>query len=267
MFNLQGEVIGVNTAIFSPSGGSVGIGFAIPSNLAKTVIQQIIEYGRTRRGWLGVRIQTVTDEIADSLGLKETRGALVASVTKGGPAEKAGFEAGDIIVSFNGKDIKEMRELPRIVAETNIDDKVVVKFWRDEKLRTARVKVGELEKAEEDGLIANNTTKKTTPKQNTTIDKVGMSLSSLTNNAREEFGIPDDVQGVLVSNVKPRGEADNKGIAAGDVIVEINQKTIEDPEDFRKAIKKAIKNKRSSVLLLINRSGDVRFTALRLDKK
>ena len=139
MFNLKGEVIGINTAIFSPSGGSVGIGFAIPSALAEPVIDQIIKYGRTRRGWLGVRIQQVTDEIAESLELGKARGALVASITKDSPASKADIEPGDIILKFADQKIKEMRDLPRIVAGTEIDKPVEIILWRDGKKITTTV--------------------------------------------------------------------------------------------------------------------------------
>lgn len=269
MFNLKGEVIGINTAIFSPSGGSVGIGFAIPSALAKPVIDQLIKYGRTRRGWLGVRIQTVTEEIAESLGLEKAQGALVASVTEGGPAEKAKFEAGDIIVEFDGKPVDEMRELPRIVAETDIDKDVTVKYWRDGKERKAKVRVGELEKAEDEGLIAGNE-EQSEPKdtdEDVEIDIVGMSVDSLTDDDRETFNIPKDVKGVLVTRTKQRGEAAKKGIGVGDVVVEINQQRVKNPEDVLNIIEKAKKSKRSSVLLLVNRESDVRFVALKLEEK
>ena len=180
MFNLKGDVIGINTAIFSPSGGSVGIGFAIPSALAKPVIDQLIEFGRTRRGWLGVRIQTVTEEIAESLGLDEARGALVASVTEGGPAEKAKFKPGDIITEFDGKPVDEMRSLPRIVAETPIDKDVTVRYWRDGKERKAKVSIGELEKAEDDGLLAEADEPVKEDIKDTDIDVVGLSVGEIT---------------------------------------------------------------------------------------
>ncbi len=263
MFNLDGKVIGINTAIFSPSGGSVGIGFAIPSNLAKPVIDQIIEYGRTRRGWLGVRIQSVTDEIAESLGLKETKGALIASVTEDGPAEKAGIEAGDIITKFNGKEIDEMRTLPRAVAETKIDSKAEVTYWRDGKEKKTKVVIGELEKAEEDGLLA---TGPSSTDKGTEVESAGVKLSTMSAALREEYDIPKDVNGVVITTVKHLSEAAKKGLIEGDVIVEINQQPITDPEKAKEIIAKAEKNGRSSVLLLINREGDVRFVALRLKK-
>ncbi len=267
MFDLDGNVIGINTAIFSPTGGSVGIGFAIPSNLAKPVVDQLIKYGRTKRGWLGVRIQTVTDEIAESLGLDEARGALVASVTKGGPAEAAKLQAGDIVLEFDNKPVVDMRALPRIVAETSIDKAVTLKYWRDGKERKAKVKIGELEKAENDGLLSNaeEPTKKT--EEALDIDLVGMSVTSLSEEIREDFNVPKDVQGVMIIKTKARGEAAEKGLGAGDVVVEINQKPINNPKGLKAAIEKAGKTKRSSILLLVNREGDIRFVALKLEKE
>ena len=267
MFNLKGEVIGINTAIFSPSGGSVGIGFAIPSDLAQPIIKQLIEYGRTRRGWLGVRIQTVTEEIADSLGLDEPYGALVASVTEDGPAEAAKLKAGDVITEFAGKTIREMRELPRIVAETPIDEATSLKYWRDGKERTAKVTIGELEKAEEDGLLALNEPNKETKTKATEIETVGIHVTSLTKMLRENFNIGDDVTGVLVTKIDLQGEAASKGIDSGDVIVEINQQSVGSAKDVQDAIEKAQKDKHSSILLLVNREGDVRFVALKLDEQ
>lgn len=263
MFNLKGEVIGINTAIFSPSGGSVGIGFAIPSNLAKPVLDQLVKYGRTRRGWLGVRIQSVTDEIAESLGLKETKGALVASVTADGPAEKAGVQAGDVILDFNGKPIHEMRELPRIVAETEIDSKVPLKVWRDAKSVDLKVAVGELEKAEEEGLLTTGIRK--TGSEGSEIKSVGLFLKDIGSEERKKFDLESGAQGVVVSFVTDLSEAAKKGILPGDVVSEINQQAISSTEKALDIFRKAEKAGRRSVLLLVNRRGDARFVALRLD--
>jgi serine protease Do len=267
MFNLKGEVIGINTAIFSPSGGSVGIGFAIPSNLAKSVINQLAEYGRTRRGWIGVRIQSVTEEIAQSLSLDKPRGALVASITAEGPAEKAKLKAGDIITSFDGKAVTEMRHLPRIVAETPIDKKVEITFWRNGKEHTASIEVGELEKAEENGLLAENTAKpKETPSKGTDLSEFGVTVGSVSETARKNFNIPADVTGVVVLKAVPTGEAAKQGLLEGDVIVEINQTPIETPKHASDVVAKAKKDGRPSVLILANREGDVRFLALQFSK-
>lgn len=262
MFDLDGHVIGVNTAIFSPSGGSVGIGFAIPSNLAKPVIDQLVKYGKTRRGWLGVRIQTVTEEIAESLGLDYARGALVASVTEGGPAEVAKLEAGDIILEFDGKPVPDMRDLPRIVAETPIDKDAPVVYWRDGKERKTKVKVGELEKAEEEGLLAAGP--KSEARKGLPIEGVGLEVGALTDEDREAYGVPADVTGVIITKVETDSEAFEKELMEGDVIVEINQKAVQTPQDVQDIFRKAQKAGRGSVLLLINREGDVQFIALKL---
>ncbi|MBN8520809.1 MAG: Do family serine endopeptidase [Alphaproteobacteria bacterium] len=266
MFNLNGDVIGINTAIFSPSGGSVGIGFAIPSNLAKPVIDQLIEFGRTRRGWLGVRIQTVTEDIAESIGLPEAKGAMVASVTEGGPAEKANLTLGDVITEFDGKPVPDMRALPRIVAETPIGKTVTLKYWREGKERSSKVTVGELEKAEEDGLLAEAETPETPENQGKLIESVGLSVSPLTDNLRKSFGVPDDVSGVMVTKTETQSEAAEKGLEPGDVIVEIAQQPVSSPAEAQAAFEKALKDKRPSVLLLVNRQGDVRFVAVKPQK-
>ena len=270
MFDLNGEVIGINTAIFSPSGGSVGIGFAIPSALAKPVIDQLVKYGRTRRGWLGVRIQAVTDDIAESFGLKDAHGALIASVTPTGPAEVAGIKPGDIVLKFNGKPIKEMRELPRLVAEANIETEATIEFWRDGQMKTAKIKVGELEKAEDDGLLPKDgeEDEETSPTgEATTIESVGLSIAGISAQDRQTYNIGDDVNGVIVTDAKPSSEAAEKGLTAGDVIVEINQQTVTDPKAAKDIIDKAAAAGRNSVLLLVNREGDVRFVALKLKKQ
>jgi serine protease Do len=269
MFDLQGDVIGINTAIFSPSGGSVGIGFAIPSNLAKSVVDQLVKYGKTRRGWIGVRIQSVTEEIAESLGLPDSHGALVASITEGGPAAKAKLKPGDVITEFDGKQVNAMRNLPRIVAETPIDKSVELKVWRDGKFTTAKIKVAELEKAEEDGLLDETAQAPETPEpsKGTSVDKVGMTVGSLSETTRQQFNIPEDVEGVVITKVDPKGEAAAKGLSSGDVVVEINQEKIGKPQDASSVIDKAAKSGKSSVLLLVNREGDVRFVALRLKKE
>lgn len=265
MFDLNGDLIGINTAIFSPSGGSVGIGFAIPSDLAKPVITQLIKYGHTRRGWLGIRVQTVTDEIAESLGLDNAKGALVAGITEGGPSEKAGVETGDIILEFAGKPVKEMRTFPRIVAETTIGEEMEMVLWRDGKKKTVSVKIGELEKAEEEGLLAseNNKTDKTSGVE---LNEVGLTIVSLDEAAKEEFHIPLDAEGVLISKVENLSEAAKKGLLPGDIIEEVNQKKISDPEDVKTMVDETRESGRNSVLLLMSRDGDVRFVALRIEK-
>lgn len=267
MFNLAGEVIGINTAIFSPSGGSVGIGFAIPANLAKPVIDQIIKYGHTRRGWLGVRIQGVTEEIAESLGLKGVKGALVATVTKDSPASKADVEAGDIILEFNGQKVNEMRELPRIVAETEIGTTAKMVLWRDGQEKTVSVQIGELEKAEEEGLLEASGFGDNIPAaKGTEIASIGLTVKGLNDAVRREFGLPRDVEGVIVTEVETSSEAARKGLTIGDLIIEINQSAVKTPDEVNKAVEQAKKDNRKSVLLLVNGGNDTRFVALRLDE-
>lgn len=262
MFNMKGEVIGINTAIFSPTGGSVGIGFAIPSDLAKPVVNQIIKYGRTRRGWLGVRIQTVTDEIAESLDLPDSKGALVASITPDGPAEKSGLQHGDIILKFNGEEVDNMRSLPRIVAETPIGESVEVEFWRESKLETTSVEIGELEKAEEEGLLD---TAQQSEGSLTRVGPLALGVKPLTEDERTAYNVPATVDGVMIGEVDEASEAEQKGLMPGDVIVEINQQSVKAPEDVNDIVNAASNAGRSSVLLLVNREGDVRFVALRLE--
>ncbi len=262
LFNMRGEVIGINTAIFSLTGGSVGIGFSIPSALAQPVINQIIKYGRTRRGWLGVRIQTVTDEIAESLGLKNARGALIASVNDNGPAEKSGLKAGDIILSINDQDIKEMKMLPRIVAENDVGSDAKVTYWRDGKEQETSVKIGELEKAEENGLI--ETASKSSRTEGFKIESVGLTLKPMNNTIRSEFGIPSSVHGVFISNVIPGSEAEKKGLQAGMIIIDVNQQPVKQPEEIQEIIISQQKNKKRTILLFVEKAGNKEFIGLSL---
>ena len=266
LFNMNGEVIGINTAIFSPTGGSVGIGFSIPSALAQPVINQIIKYGRTKRGWLGVRIQTVTDEIAESLGLDRARGALVASVNPDGPSKAAGLRAGDIVLEINGQQIKEMKMLPRIVAENDVGIMADLKYWRDGKEHVTKVEIGELEKAEDEGLLKSSSSPEGS-KDSVDVDSVGLSLTPLSQELRDKFAISNTLKGVLVTKVVPNSEADKKNLQAGNVIVEINQQPVSKPQEIIDIIKKATQNHRKSVLLLINNGGNVRFVALKLPQQ
>jgi serine protease Do len=262
MFNMDGEVIGINTAIFSPSGGSIGIGFAIPSNMAKPVIDQIQKFGHPRRGWLGVNIQSVTDEIAESLGLDKPRGALIASVQNGGPAQVAGIQPGDVVLSFDGKKVADMRHLPRIVAETPIDKVVKVKLWRKRKELTVDVKVGELK---ETVLQASASPKdKPAAPASTAVKLLGLAVANLSPDLREQYGLSENASGVVVTSVDDNGPAAEKGMRAGDVIVEVAQEEIKTADDVSKKIEDARKDGRKSVLLLVDRQGDLRFYALKL---
>ncbi len=265
MFNMSGEVIGINTAIYSPSGGSIGIGFAIPSDEAKPVIEQLRKYGHVRRGWLGVIIQSVTNEIAESLGLDKPRGALIASVHDGGPAQKAGMQPGDVILTFDGKKVADMRQLPLIVAETPIDKVVKVVVWRKRKEVTLDVKVGELKESPQQ---ASTSTKEKTPAAPANIVKVlGLSLADLTPALRERYGLPDDKVGVVITNVAANGPAADKGLRAGDLVVEVAQDDIKTTAQVLSQVEGAKKAGRKTILLLVDRQGDLRFVALRLDGK
>ncbi len=264
MFNMKGEVIGINTAIFSPTGGSIGIGFSIPSARARPVINQLIKYGHTRRGWLGVKIQTVTKEIADSLGFDKPRGALVVIVNPGSPADKAGIRGGDIITKFNNQEVTGMRLLPRLVAETEINSTADVEYWRDGKIYHTKVVVGYLEQAEKEGLINGAVPEKTFIADSTLIESVGISVKPVNMQLRDKYNIPANVKGIVIVNVEDLSEAADKGLSAGDVIVEVNQQPISKPQHLIDVIKKAQLSGRTSVLLLVNRGGEVRFVALRI---
>jgi len=263
MFNMDGQVVGINTAIFSPSGGSVGIGFAIPSNLAKPVIAQIKEFGKAKRGWLGVRIQTVSPELAEGLRLKEPKGALVASVTKDGPADKAGIKQGDVVLKFDGKEITQMRGLPRIVAETETGKTADVVLWRKGQEVTLQVKVGELTEEAEQKTLASV---EATPNTAATIDLLGLKLSSITDELRKKFQIPDDASGVVVVEVADQGPAAEKDMRPGDVIAEVDQKAVASPDDISARVKAAQDNGYRVVTLLVNRGGEFQWIALKITK-
>lgn len=260
LFDMQGRVVGVNSAIISPSGASVGIGFAVPTSTVKPVVEQIMKYGETRRGWIGVRIQSVTPEIADSLGLGVARGALVAGVSPDGPASAAGIETGDIVLAFNGRTINAMRDLPRVVAEADIGATVDVQLFRDGETLTRKIEVGRLEDEEEK--VAQSAPKDE-PVEKTTV-VLGLSLSALNDDLRSRFGVPAETEGVLVTDVDPLGAAIEKGVRPGDVIVEVAQRPVSTPADVERIVLSEEKGGRNSVLLRISSGGDIRFVALRL---
>ena len=260
MFNTNGEVIGINTAIFSPTGSSVGIGFAIPSATAEPVIDQLLDSGEVRRGWLGVHIQTVTEELAETLGLGRPRGALVASVIEGGPAEQAGVKAGDVIVEFADREVEEMRRLPRIVAETPVGRDVAVVVWRDRGETRLSVAVGEL-KAEETVVASRTESGETANKD------IGLSLSEVTPALRERFELEEDAKGVVITDVDESGPAADKDLRPGDVIVEVSQEEVASPRDLAAKVEKARSAGQKSVLLLVeSKRGGLRFVALRIEK-
>ncbi|MBS1183906.1 MAG: degP1 2 [Proteobacteria bacterium] len=263
LFNETGEVIGINTAIISPSGGSIGIGFAIPSEIAVGVVDQLREFGETHRGWLGVNIQEVTDDLAESLGIASPQGALVAGVTEGGPAAVAKVEPGDVIVAFDGHAIKTMRELPRLVANTEVGKEVAIKLIRKGQELTLPVKLGRLEEGEKVAAKDDEPSPEQ-PKDETKV--IGLTLGPLDDSARQQFKLNAEIKGVVVTGVDPSSAAADKGIAAGDLIVEVAQEEVLSPEDVAKTVDKQKSMGRKSVLLLVsNAGGDLRFIAVKID--
>jgi serine protease Do len=262
LFNLNGEVIGVNTAIISPSGGSIGIGFAVPSKTVVPVIDQLREFKEVRRGWLGVRIQQVSDEIADSLSIKPARGALIAGVDDKGPAKPAGIEPGDVVVKFDGKDIKEMRDLPKIVAETPVGKDVEVTIIRKGKEETKTVKLGRLEDEKQAAL----TSKKDNGEEKTVVKKaLGLDLANLTDELRKKHKITDKVKGVLITGVDANSAAAEKHLSPGMVIAEVQQQPVASAAELQQRIEKLKKDgKKAVVLLVVTPSGDPSFVALSL---
>jgi serine protease Do len=247
LINLRGEVIGINTAIFSRTGGNMGIGFAIPVNLAKELLPQLRGKGKVTRGYLGVLIQKVTPEIAESLGMEHGYGALVANVSKDGPAEKAGVKVGDVIVEFDGKEVKDSGDLPIIVARTPVDKKVRMKVLRDKKEVMLGVAVGELKEEE---VVASVPEK----------GELGMTVQKVTPQMAESLGL-EKPEGVVVTDVESGSAADEAGIRRGDVIVQIDRKPVRSVDEYKKSIAGIRKGK--GVLFLVKRGDSTLFLALK----
>ncbi len=263
LFDMDGNVIGINSAIFSPSGGSVGIGFAIPSNLARQVVGQLRQFGTAKRGWIGVKIQQVTTEIAEGLGLSNTRGALVTNVTGGGPGARAGLRNGDLITGFDGKPVGDERALPRIVADTPIGKTVsmdVVRRGQKQNLRITVLKLADDAKPDRAG--------KAPPaplKTQSRLAQLGLSLGVLDGAARAKFKVGGSVQGVLVSAVESGSPASEKNVKVGDVIVEISSQPVKTPDEISRKVEADAKAGKKVALLLISRGGDLTFVGLRLN--
>jgi serine protease Do len=269
MFNMAGEVVGINSAIYSPSGGSVGIGFSIPANLAKGVIDQIKEFGHPRRGWLGVRIQTVSPELAEGLRLPEPTGALVSSVSAAGPADKAGIRQGDVILEFDGREVPDMRALPRLVADTQFGKKVPVAIWRQGAKTTVTVELGELdEKAEAAAQITQGEDEQQpeAADKGDRIDLLGLDVGRITDALREKYDLPEDAEGVVILTVDANSTAAEKDLRPGDIIAEVDQKAVTSPADVRDRVKSAQDNGYRLVTLLINRQGDFQWVAVKIGK-
>jgi serine protease Do len=247
LLNMEGEVVGINTAIFSQSGGNVGIGFAIPVNMAKEIAPQLKEKGHVTRGWLGVGIQKITPELAKSFGLKEEKGALVSQVVKGGPADKGGLETGDVIVEFDGKKVSDSNELPRMVASIPIGKAVSVKVLRAGSLVDREVKIGEMEEQKEE--VASVSTRK----------PLGMSVQNITPEIAKGLGLKSET-GILVARVVPGSPAAKADIRSGDVIQQVNKKPVKDVEGFKQQIENA--KDQETILLLIQRGESTLFAAL-----
>jgi serine protease Do len=262
LFNLEGEVVGVNTLIISPTGGSIGLGFAVPSKTAAGVVDQLRQFGELRRGWLGVRIQQVTDEIAESLNIKPARGALVAGVDDKGPAKPAGIEPGDVVVKFDGKDVKDPKDLSRVVADTAVGKEVDVIIIRKGKEESRKVTLGRLEDNEKVQQAAAKS-KEDPAEKPVTQKALGLDLAALSKDLRTKYKIKESVKGVIVTGVDGNSDAAEKRLSAGDVIVEVAQEAVTNAADIKKRVDQLKKDGKKSVLLLVsNGEGELRFVAL-----
>ncbi|MDP4724931.1 MAG: Do family serine endopeptidase [Alphaproteobacteria bacterium] len=262
LLNMKRQVVGVNTAIFSPTGGNVGVGFAVPSGVAKKTVDQLIDFGRTKRGWLGVRIQHLTDDMAEALGLK-LQGAMVSGATNDGPAKKAGVQDGDIIIEYNGKSINDQNRLSRLVGETEIGKTVPLKVWRKGKEVMLQVTIGEYEEAVKNGKLDESDSSKSAKVETTEI--LGITLSPITESAQKKLNISPQAKGVLITKISPASAGEDAGLVAGEIIVEVNQKDVQKPKDVLDFIKEAKKNGRKNVMLLVTRKGEPRYPSLRIE--
>jgi len=260
-FNLEGQVVGINTAIYSPNGGSVGIGFAVPSNLAKTVVAQLKEHGKVSRGWLGVQIQEVTPAIAASLGLQGEHGALVAVVTPNSPGAKAGLKQGDVVLSFNGNEVSHLRDLPRLVAESPPDSSAKMKVWRNGQTVELQAALGELPNNEQ---VASATGQQDDD-ASARADALGMHFAPLNSQLRRELRTGKDVQGVVITRIDPGSVADEVGLSEGDIVVAIDQQLVKTPEEAAAKLKEAAGSARKTALLLLNRRGVTQYVGMSLD--
>ncbi|MBU2943132.1 DegQ family serine endoprotease [Shimia thalassica] len=260
LFNMDGEVVGVNTAILSPNGGSIGIGFSMASNVVTKVVKQLKEFGETRRGWLGVRIQNVTEDMVEAVdGLDEASGAMVTDVPEG-PAKEAGLQAGDVITMFDGNEVKDVRGLVRQVGNTDVGKTVRVIVLRDGATQTLKVTLGRRETAESAGPEA-------VPAEPETVEKdvLGLTVTPLTEEMRSELGVAEGTEGLVVTKVDEASKAFEKGLRAGDVLTEASQQKLTSVDDLEKRIAEAKEAGRKSLLLLVRRGGEPRFVALNIE--
>jgi serine protease Do len=262
-FNQEGEVIGINTAIFSPSGGSVGIGFAIPADTAEDIIDDLKDDGKVARGWLGVRIQPVTAEIAEGFGLDEDKGALVSKVEADSPAAEAGLKVGDVILAWDGEEIERFRDLPRYVAASKAESEVQVKLWRDRAETSISVTTGLLEVEQTAALMAPEVKKEATDE--VTLPDSGMTLAELNDERRQILGLDEEMSGVLVVSVAPDSAAAEAGFTAGDIIASVNLAEVSTPAAVIEAVELSRESGFEMVPVLVSRSGDQRFVSLRVE--
>ncbi|MES2253126.1 MAG: Do family serine endopeptidase [Pseudomonadota bacterium] len=264
LLNMQRQVIGVNTAIFSPTGGNVGVGFAVPSDVAKKTVDQLIDFGRTKRGWLGVRIQPLTDDMAEALGLK-VQGAIIGGVTSDGPAKKANIQDGDIIIEYDHKPINDQNRLSRLVGETEIGKTVPVKVWRKDKEIMLNVTVGEYEEAVKTGKTEDLNTEKGSNAG--VVEILGITLSPITESAQKKLNLSPQTKGVLITKVEPASAGEDASLVAGEIIMEVNQRDVQKPQDVLDFIKEAKSNGRKNVMLLVTRKGEPRYPSLRIEEE
>jgi serine protease Do len=262
LFNMDGQVIGVNTAILSPTGGSIGIGFSMASNVVNKVVEQLKQFGETRRGWLGVRIQDVTADVAEAMGLADSKGALITDVPDG-PAKEAGLKSGDVITSFDGAPVADTRELVRRVADAPVGEAVRVVVMRDGKSETLSVTLGRRETAEGEPVPAAATKDDVAP---ASVQVLGMTVKPLTEQDATDLGMVADATGLAVIDIDELSEAFTKGLRVGDVITEAGQQKVVSVKDLQDREDEARKAGRKSLLLLIRRAGDPRFVAISIDK-
>ena len=262
LFNMDGEVVGVNTAILSPNGGSIGIGFSMASNVVTRVVNQLRDFGETRRGWLGVRIQDVSDDVAEAIGLEKTAGALVTDVPDG-PAKDAGMLSGDVIMSFDGVDVEDTRGLVRTVGNADVGKTVRVIVFREGKTQTLKITLGRREDAESNEAPMEEDTSEEGDVQE--MEMLGLKLAPLTDDLREQLELGSDANGLVVTDVDEVAEAFEKGLRAGDVITEAGQQKIATAGELQAQVDAAKEAGRKSLLLLVRRAGEPRFVALTLD--
>lgn len=261
-FDTAGNVIGINTAIVSPTGGSVGIGFAIPSNLAKIVVAELREKGSIERGWLGVEIQQVTPELAQGLGLDETKGALIANINPSSPAAKADLKTGDIVLGFNGIAVKEMRDLPRLVASADPGSQAKLNILRDRQTKDVVVEIGKLKS--ESVAADNNDTQNNNASAGSENAILGATLTTLTPRVRQAFDVDDDVKGVIITDLNEDSPLIDEGVKPGDVIERIGNNEVTQPIEITRFAEAVRKSDKKVLVMLINRDGQERFIAINL---